>query len=136
MLPSAATARQGRLVHERRAAAEFQPSRRDAPEGLMIGSTAKAIARNPMPKVSLARRPFLLTSLAAAASALGAPARGAISIDINRGNVTPMPIAISPFSGDQGQPDELGREFKGVISANLERCGLFRPIEERAFIQT
>ena len=46
-----------------------------------------------------------------------------------------MPIALAPMSGSQPQDDQFGRDLTQVISANLERTGLFRPIDPRAFIQ-
>ena len=83
----------------------------------------------------LSRRPVLFGALAAAASAWAPNARGEVRIDITRGRVQPMPIAISPLFGEGGQEAELGRSIKGVIAANLERSGLFRPLDERAYIQ-
>ena len=69
----------------------------------------------------------------------GLGARDAVAelrIDITRGKVAPMPIAITPFTG--GRPDEsqTGRNIAEVVSADLERCGLFKPIEPKAFVQT
>jgi TolB protein len=87
-----------------------------------------------MSKTLIARRPFLFSSVAMAA-VTAVPARGEIRIDITRGRVQPMPIAISPLFGEGGQEAELGRSIKGVIAANLERSGLFRPLDERAYIQ-
>jgi TolB protein len=80
----------------------------------------------------------LIGALAAAASGAVAPVARSqgLRIDITRGRVEPMPIAVSPFSSDSPQAEQVGREIKQVIAANLERCGLFRPLDERAFIQT
>ncbi len=64
------------------------------------------------------------------------PARAELRIDITRGHVEPMPIAVSPFYGDRPQETQIGRDITSVISANLERSGLFRPIDPKAFIQT
>ncbi len=58
-----------------------------------------------------------------------------LRIDITKGNVNPLPIAITNFTGPNGQVSEYGMDIADVISANLERSGLFRPIEQRAFIQ-
>ena len=65
-----------------------------------------------------------------------APSRAELRIDITRGHVEPMPIAISPFFGEQAQETQMGQQVTAVISANLERSGLFRPIDPKAFIQT
>ncbi|WP_208113850.1 Tol-Pal system beta propeller repeat protein TolB [Phyllobacterium brassicacearum] len=59
------------------------------------------------------------------------PARAEVTIDITKGTVEPLPIAITDFlSGDQ-----LGANISGVIAADLERSGLFAPIEKGAFIE-
>ena len=63
-------------------------------------------------------------------------ARAELKIDITRGNIEPMPIAITRLVGeDGGKAEQLGREIAQVVSANLERSGLFAPIDSRAFIQ-
>ena len=56
-----------------------------------------------------------------------------IRIDITKGNVQPLPIAITDFLGS-GQDEGLGRNISRVISADLERSGLFKPIDPKAFI--
>ena len=63
-----------------------------------------------------------------------APALAELKIDITRGNVEPMPIAISQFVGSIGD-NQLGVDIAAVVSADLERSGLFRPINPKAFIQ-
>lgn len=57
-------------------------------------------------------------------------------IDLNKGSVQPMPIAITEMLGGSGQEAKLGKDISRVVSADLERSGLFRPIDPRAFIQT
>lgn len=67
---------------------------------------------------------------------LGAgPVRAELTIDITRGTVEPLPIAITPFAGGAGEEETFGRNIASVVSADLERSGLFRPIDPRAFIQ-
>jgi TolB protein len=63
------------------------------------------------------------------------PAAAELRIDITRGVVEPLPIAIVPFSGDSEETTQIGKDISGVVSADLERSGLFRPIDERAFLQ-
>ena len=92
--------------------------------------------RDPRP-TGLTRR-TLVTSLAAL-PLLGLGARAAwaeLNIDITRGKVEPVPIAVTTFVA--GRPDEaqVGRDIAGVISANLERCGLFKPIDPKSFVQS
>jgi TolB protein len=63
------------------------------------------------------------------------PLRAELRIDITRGKVEPLPIAVSPFSG-AGDAARTGRDVTSVLSADLERSGLFRPLDPKAFIQT
>jgi TolB protein len=63
------------------------------------------------------------------------PAWGELRIDITRGKVEPMPIAIVPFSG-AGEQARFGNDISSVVSADLERSGLFRPLDPKSFIQT
>lgn len=84
---------------------------------------------------------FRMIALAAAAGlavALAAPAgaKAEIVIDITRGHMQPLPIAITDFTGQTPQDGQLGRDISRVVAADLERSGLFRPIDPRAFIQT
>ena len=79
----------------------------------------------------------LLTGLLSGLLAFGAAqARAEVQIDITKGNVQPLPIAITNFAGVSGPEGQLGRDLASVISADLERSGLFKPIDPRAFIQT
>ena len=56
-------------------------------------------------------------------------------IDITQGNVKAIPIAITSF-GTEGPVDpSFAKGFTDVVTADLERSGLFRPIEKAAFIQ-
>ncbi len=63
------------------------------------------------------------------------PARAELRIDITRGKVEPLPIAIPTFAGGGGDEAQVGRDLAQVISADLERSGLFRPLDPRSFIQ-
>ncbi len=66
---------------------------------------------------------------------LGFPARAELRLDITRGTAQPLPIAIPPLPGP-GDAAAVGRDIAQVVSADLERSGLFRPVDPRAFIQT
>jgi len=63
-------------------------------------------------------------------------ARAELRIDVTRGTVEPLPIAISEFFGVAPEESDVGRDIADVISANLERSGLFRPLDRKAFIQS
>jgi TolB protein len=78
-------------------------------------------------------RTILLTLAIAAGftSAVTLPAHALVEIDVNKGNVTPLPIAVTDFlSGDQ-----TGAEISGIITADLKRSGLFAPIDKAAFVE-
>ena len=80
-------------------------------------------------------RPWIWLWLVAVAVAPW-PARAQLELDITEGVVEPLPIAISEFYGAGPEAAQLGREIADVVSADLERSGLFRPIDRRAFIQS
>ena len=59
------------------------------------------------------------------------PSRALVEIDINQGNIEPLPIAITDFLSGDG----IGAQITEVINANLQRSGLFAPINKGAFIE-
>ncbi len=63
-------------------------------------------------------------------------ATAAIQIDISRGNLKPLPIAIPDFIGNSAEEKRIGRNTTKVITNNLERSGLFAPLSQRSFIST
>jgi TolB protein len=63
------------------------------------------------------------------------PAKAEPVIDITKGVVEPMPIAVPVFAGANPADNQLGAEMSRVVAADLERSGLFAPIDQRAFIQ-
>ncbi|MGB3808444.1 MAG: Tol-Pal system beta propeller repeat protein TolB [Parvibaculum sp.] len=67
--------------------------------------------------------------------AVAAPAQAALQIDINRGNVEPMPIAITDFVGGAGQEASAGADIATVVTNDLERSGLFKPLPKSSFIE-
>jgi TolB protein len=83
--------------------------------------------------VEFSRRNLLLTAGSSAALALASP-RMAISqtkVDITRGTVQALPIAITDFVGE----NDAGRGITGVITNNLRRSGLFAPVDPASFIE-
>jgi TolB protein len=56
-------------------------------------------------------------------------------IDVNRARADPIPIAIPALGGAGGDSSQLGQDIANVISNDLARSGLFRPIAPAAFIQ-
>jgi TolB protein len=79
---------------------------------------------------------WIIARAAAVVVLLGcAPAHALIDIDINSGNVQPLPIAIPDFSGADADR-QLGMELAAVISADLTRSGLFLPLDKATFTQS
>ncbi len=61
---------------------------------------------------------------------LASPAFAALSVDVTQGNVQPLPIAIPDFIA----ADPNGANIAGVIRADLERSGLFKPVDPKAYV--
>ena len=75
---------------------------------------------------------MMIGALAAGLSAAATlPARALVEIDVNKGNIEPLPIAITDFLAG----DALGTEISGIVTADLKRSGLFAPIDRSAFIE-
>jgi TolB protein len=66
---------------------------------------------------------------------LAAPARADVKVDITRGVVEPIPIAIPAFYGSAGMEGQVGRDIAQVVSNDLVRSGLFSAVDPRAFVQ-
>jgi TolB protein len=88
---------------------------------------------------ALLRRSLLRSSLLVVAALLmAAPvafAQGTKNeprIELRDANPQPMPIAISNLAGDA----RLGADIARIVSDDLERSGLFKPIDPKAFVQT
>ena len=67
-----------------------------------------------------------------------------IEIDITRGNLNPLPVAVSPLFQDKKsikesqkelKLDDVGSEISKVIENNLKQSGLFNPLSKDSFIQ-
>ena len=67
-----------------------------------------------------------------------------IEIDITRGNLNPLPMAVSPLFQDKKsikesqkelKLDDVGSEISKVIENNLKQSGLFNPLSKDSFIQ-
>ena len=65
-----------------------------------------------------------------------------IEIDITRGNLDPLPIAISPLhveikseNYDGIKIKELGEDISKIVEDNFRSTGLFNPLKKEAFVQ-
>ena len=61
-------------------------------------------------------------------------AKADIKVDITRGTVEPIPIAIPAFYGAGGN-SQFGRDIAQVVSNDLVRSGLFSAVDPKSFIQ-
>ena len=65
-----------------------------------------------------------------------------IEVDITRGNLDPLPIAVSPLHVDIKSENfqdlkvkDLGAEISKIIEKNFRNTGLFNPLKKEAFVQ-
>ena len=67
-----------------------------------------------------------------------------IEVDITRGNLNPLPVAVSPLFIDSTSENKIskelgnlniGLEISTIIENNLKKTGLFNPLNKDAFIQ-
>lgn len=85
----------------------------------------------------LTRRRLLLAGAAAGATAVLRPnqADAVPQVEITRGNVAAMPIAIPDFLTGGASEGDLPRNITQIITNNLKRSGLFAPIDPAAYIE-
>ena len=67
-----------------------------------------------------------------------------VQVDITRGNLDPLPIAVSPLYIELGSKEikqdgkiikNIGEEISKVIEMNFRRSGLFNPLKKDSFVQ-
>ncbi|MDA1069891.1 MAG: Tol-Pal system beta propeller repeat protein TolB [Proteobacteria bacterium] len=85
-------------------------------------------------KPLLSFRPGLLALILGLLMLAAAPARAQLEVDVTTGTSNPLPIAVTSFIGS-GSDSTVGTNIAEVIAADLERSGLFKPINQNAFIQ-
>ncbi len=78
---------------------------------------------------------FVLVGALGLALAVAEPARADVHVDITRGIVEPIPVALPAFYGDSFQESRVGQDIAGVIGSDLARSGLFSLVDPKAFIQ-
>ncbi|VAW07840.1 Tol-Pal system beta propeller repeat protein TolB [hydrothermal vent metagenome] len=74
----------------------------------------------------------ILLTIFVVAAPLSAGAK--VTIDITQGNVDPMPIAVPDFLGADDTTSELRHDLTKVLMNDLNRSGLFKVIDQRAYI--
>ncbi|MGZ3366834.1 MAG: Tol-Pal system beta propeller repeat protein TolB [Caulobacteraceae bacterium] len=60
-------------------------------------------------------------------------AHAQLVIDINKANLQPVPIAIPALNAPSG--NAVGADIARVVSGDLQRSGLFRPLDPNSFIE-
>ena len=89
---------------------------------------------------TLSRRRLMMLSAGATAGILAGMslerATAALKLDITSGNTQPIPIAVPDFASVATQEPAAGRNVSQVIASNLQRSGLFAPIDQAAYIET
>ena len=80
---------------------------------------------------------FLATLLAVSGLMLASAtaSRAVVEVDITQGNLRPIPIAIPQFLGGGAESSQLAANIADIVAADLERSGLFRPIDRAAFLE-
>jgi len=73
---------------------------------------------------------FVAGFLAVAAVLCAAPAFAQLHVDVNQGNLQPLPIAIPDFAGTAGP----GQDIAGVVRNDLDSSGLFKSLDPKSFI--
>jgi TolB protein len=85
----------------------------------------------------LTRRRIVLLGAAAGVGTVAArgvdPAGAVLRVDLNQGNLQPIPIALPDFLTGNRSDGESARAIPQIITANLRRSGLFAPIDPAAF---
>jgi len=64
------------------------------------------------------------------------PAYAQLEIDITKGNLDPVQIAVPNFLANTSSERDLGARIAGVIQADLERSGLFKALDSASFLET
>ncbi|MEK9724922.1 MAG: Tol-Pal system protein TolB, partial [Rhodospirillaceae bacterium] len=80
-------------------------------------------------------RAAMVLAVCLVAGLFASNARAELRIDITKGVVEPIPIAVTDMVGPSGEPSQYGADISRVIAADLERSGLFKALDRKAFIQ-
>ena len=67
-----------------------------------------------------------------------------IEVDITRGNLSPLPLAVSSLAASEKDSEalekkldikDIGLEISKIVENNLKKSGLFNPLNKDAFLQ-
>ena len=110
-------------------------------QGTGNGGQGKNNMEQITPSISVNGRRFLRTVLLflslipVPCSLFPSSAYAEVKVDITRGVVEPIPIAIPAFFGDDANISQYGRDIAQVVSNDLVRSGLFSAVDPRSFMQ-
>ena len=76
-----------------------------------------------------------VTVLVLASSLLSGPARAELHVTVDQGTAQPLPIAIPDFHSPNAADAAAAQNIAKVVRADLERCGLFHPLDPKSFIE-
>jgi TolB protein len=81
-------------------------------------------------------RPLVALAAALLAALLAAaPARAELHVTVDQGNAQPLPIAIPDFAAPNPGDAAAAQNIAKVVRADLERSGLFRPLDPKSFVE-
>lgn len=77
----------------------------------------------------------LLSLFIVALSIVPSVAKAELRVDVTKGTMDPIPIAITQFVPKDGSDGQFASDVPGVVSSDLESTGLFKLINPQSFIQ-
>jgi TolB protein len=81
------------------------------------------------------RHALALGALATGLAAIPPRAGAVVRLDITEGNFQPLPIAVPKFFAAGADDGETANAVTQIITANLQRSGLFAPIDPTAYVE-
>lgn len=76
-----------------------------------------------------------LSALLAVLLLAAVPARAELHVTVDQANPQPLPIAIPDFAAPNAADAAAGQNIAKVIRADLDRSGLFKPLDPKSFIE-
>ncbi len=77
----------------------------------------------------------ILAPLAFALLSLASPARAELHVTVDQANPQPLPIAIPDFAAPNPGDAAVGQNIARVVRADLDRSGLFHPLDPASFVE-
>ena len=78
---------------------------------------------------------FALAVLLAVGLAAPLSARADIVVNVNQGVNQPLPIAIPALTGKDAATAKIGADIMATVTGDLQRSGLFKPLDPNSFIE-